>query len=139
MLSVEGRAISPAYQGNGLGTLALHDTLQQYDDVRAAASITRNPAIPRLMAKAFHTVSPDLNHPNPLRPFVHDDRIRTLTEMYARHTDTATETLPFAVDRYQGGLYGGVDPGQNMIDIPEIAGYPENGIVMIAIDRKDTV
>lgn len=137
LLSIEGRAIKREFQGNGVGKLALHDMIDTYD-VHAAASVTRNPAIPRLMANGFHTVSPDLTYHDPLHHFKQNDRIRELTEVYAEHLGANPDGLPFALGRYKGGLYGYTDPG-NAMGIPEITDDPENGIIMIATDRRAAV
>lgn len=134
LLSIEGRAIKREYQGNGIGTVALYDLLDTHD-FQAAASVTRNPAIPRLMANGFYTVSPDPEHHDPLHHFKRNDRVKELTEAYAEHIGAKHEDLPFALGRYEGGLYGYADPGHDM-GIPEIADNPENGIIMIATDRR---
>jgi hypothetical protein len=104
-------------------------------DIEAAASVTRNPAIPKLMTSGFYTVSPDLEHHDPLHHFKNNPRMRELTEVYAEHIGAPATDLPFAFGRYEGGLYGYADPGQAM-SIPEIADDPENGIIMIATDRR---
>lgn len=134
LLSIEGRAIRREYQGNGIGTLALYDLLDTHD-VESAASVTRNPAIPRLMTNGFYTVSPDLDNPDPLRHFKSNIRVRELTEVYAEHIGSEPAALPFAISRYEGGLYGYTDPGEQM-GIPQISDYPENGIIMVATDRR---
>jgi hypothetical protein len=137
VLSIEGRAIRSEYQHQGLGTLALYDILDS-EDVQAAASVTRNPAVPRLMANGFYTVSPDLNAPQPLHHMMRDARVQHVTEVYARHVGVDPADAPFAFGRYAGGLYGSTDPGRCM-PIPEIAGNPENGIIMVALDRMRAV
>jgi hypothetical protein len=87
------------------------------------------------MTNGFYTVSPDLEHHDPLHHFKRNDRVRELTEVYAEHIGASPDDLPFALGRYEGGLYGYADPGQAM-GIPEIANDPENGIIMIATDRR---
>ena len=104
-------------------------------DIESAASVTRNPAIPRLMANGFYTVSPNMDSPDPLGVYKQNERVRRLTEMYAQHVDARVDDLPFVFGRYEGGLYGYEDPGRQ-IGIPELADDPESGIIMIATDRR---
>jgi hypothetical protein len=137
LLSIEGRAIKQAYQGNGIGRLALIDLIGAYD-IQAAASVTRNPAIPRLMLNGFKVVSPNPTQPNPLHAYRHNDRVRAFTEVYAEHINAETASLPIVPGRYEGGLYGYTDPGRNM-GIPEIEADKENGVIMVAIDRREDI
>jgi hypothetical protein len=113
--------------------------LETHDDIQAAASVTRNPAVPRLMANGFYTVSPDLEHPNPLHHFKRNRLVRHLTEVYGSHVDADPGELPFAIGRYQGGLYGYTDPGLRMAGIPEVTDNPDNGVIMVAVDRRRPV
>ena len=101
-----------------------------------AASSTRNPAIPRLMAYAFHTVLPDMQAPDPLRHLVRPD-VFEVAEDYAVHIGADPAEVPFVLGRYIGGLYGGPDPGLGMRNLLEISTNPENGIIMIATDRRE--
>ncbi len=114
--------------------MALHDIVES-DRIEAAASVTRNPAVPRLMASSFYTVSPDLQAADPLHHFKDDGLVRHLTEVYATHVEADPSTLPFVPGRYGDGLYGGDDPGRRLTMLPEIAEHPGNGIIMVAIDR----
>jgi hypothetical protein len=135
LVSIEGRAIQRVHQGTGLGTLALHQLLDAHPDIAAAASVTRNPAIPRLMTRGFNVVSPDLGHENPLHHYKNNRLLRHLTEVYGAHVGADPATLPLVPNRYTGGLYGYADPGQHM-GIPQLAESPEHGIIMIATERK---
>ena len=98
------------------------------------ASVTRNPAVLRLMRKHFFTVSPDLNDPDPLY-HMQDRLIAHLVEVYGRHVGADPKDLPFVHSRYTGGLYGYADPGRDMDKLPQIASNPESGVVMIAMDQ----
>lgn len=135
LLSIEGRAIGKDFQHKGLGTLALREILAT-ENVQTAASVTRNPAVPRLMSKAFHIVSPDLEMPDALHHFKHNEHVRELTEIYAKHIDVRAEDVPFVVGRYGNGLYGFDDPGETMA-LPQISDYPGNGIIMIATEKRE--
>lgn len=106
-------------------------------DIESAASVTRNPAIPRLMASGFHTVSPDLDSDDPLHHYGRNEKVRALTETYAEHIGASPADLPLVVGRYEGGLYGYDDPGRH-IGIPELAADPESGIIMVATDRRQS-
>jgi hypothetical protein len=88
------------------------------------------------MTKGFHIVSPDLATPDPLHLAHEHALVRHLTEVYGAHIGADPAQLPFALGRYEGGLYGYADPGQAMTNIPEIADNPENGIIMVAVGRK---
>lgn len=103
------------------------------------ASVTRNPAVLRLMAKFFRIVSPDLDDPDPFHHLKDDKLVQHLTKVYGRHVGADPAHLPMVVGRYTGGLYGGADPGKNIKQLPAIARHPENGMVMIALDRRYTV
>jgi hypothetical protein len=133
LLSIEGRAIRREHQGQGLGTLALHDILEA-TGAPMAASVTRNPAVPKLMTRAFHTVLPDLTAPDALHTMQRAD-VQEATELYASHVGADPADAPFVFGRYTGGLYGGTDPGAHM-PLTEITSDPENGIIMIATDRR---
>ena len=135
LLSIEGRAIRPEYQGKGLGTLALSGILK-VTNVPAAASVTRNPAVLRLMTTGFQIVSPDMGAGDPLHYFRNDERVQEATEVYGRHVVADPQSLPFVYDRYTGGLYGESDPGQNLTALPQVANNPENGVIMAAVERR---
>jgi len=137
LLSIEGRAIRQAYQGNGVGKLALVDLVDTYD-IQAAASVTRNPAIPRLMRTAFSIVSPDPANADPLHAYHNNSQVRAFTEVYAEHIGADTATLPIVPGRYEGGLYGYADPGLAM-GIPEIESSNESGVVMVAVNRRGDI
>lgn len=100
----------------------------------AAASVTRNPAIPRVMRECFHGVMPDLTAEDPLR-HMRDPLFGHLATIYARHIGSDPHDAPFVPGRYTGGLYGADDPGQGMARLPGMAENPENGIMMLAADR----
>lgn len=133
LLSIEGRAIRRAHQAKGLGGLSLKKLLaeEQFD---AVASVTRNPAIVRLMRKGFLTVLPDLSDPDPLH-HMRDPVVRHLVQTYGRHIGADEASLPFVHGRYKGGLYGYADPGEQMNVLSEIANSPESGVIVIAMDE----
>lgn len=135
ILSIEGRAIRPEYQNQGLGSLALKDILQKIPNITAAASVTRNPAVLKLMGKNFRTVSPDLGAVDPLHFVKENDRVQKVSTIYAEHIGADSAQIPFVFDRYAGGLYGDNDLGKAM-PISEIAQNPQHGIIMVAIDRR---
>ncbi len=137
LLSIEGRAIRRAHQANGLGMLSLKKLIAEEDYV-AMASVTRNPAIIKLMRKAFYTVLPDLTDADPLHP-MQDKVVRHLVNVYGRHVGADPRDLPFVHGRYKGGLYGYADPGKGLEGLPQIAGSPESGIVMIAMDEAKLI
>lgn len=116
-----------------MGGLSLKKLLaeEQFD---AVASVTRNPAIVRLMGKGFFTVLPDLNDPDPLH-HMRDPLIRHLVQAYGAHIGADEASLPFVHGRYKGGLYGYTDPGEGMNALPEIANNPESGVIVIAMDE----
>jgi hypothetical protein len=136
VLSIEGRAIRPEFQGQGLGSLALHEILQTEKDITAAASVTRNPAVPRLMHKAFYTVSPDLQAEDPLHLVRNDGVLREISEDYSEYVGADPAETPLVRGRYEGGLYGGDDPGRGMRGLPEVSEHPANGVIMVAMDRR---
>lgn len=138
VLSIEGRAIRKDFQGRGFGTQALRDIVQT-ENVQAAASVTRNPAVPFLMHKVFRVVSPDLSAAEPLHYFDNVSEVRDLTEVYARHVAADPAELPFVRGRYGEGLYGFDDPGRDMLGLPGIAENPGDGIIMVALDRRSEV
>lgn len=104
-------------------------------DVQAVASVTRNPAVPRLMGKAFHVVSPDLSAADPLHHYKESALVRHISEVYAKYVGGDPEVAPFVYDRYGNGLYGHEDPGRLMA-LPEIANHPGNGIIMVATAKR---
>jgi hypothetical protein len=106
------------------------------EDITAAASVTRNPAVLGLMHKSFSTVSPDITAENPLHLFENNPTVQELTELYAAHVDAPMEALPFALRRYGDGLYGQEDPGVALTQLPVIAGHPGNGVIMVATNRR---
>ena len=120
LLSIEGRAIRSDFQGRGLGSAALRELLLTEPDVVAAASCTRNPAIPRLMSRYFGKVSPDISHANPLHYYETDEFVRYFTEQYGNHVNVLPQDAPFAYGRYVGGLYGHDDPGANFLGVPQL-------------------
>jgi hypothetical protein len=136
LLTIEGRAIRQDCQGQGLGTLALKQLLANVN-VDAVASVTRNPAVPKLMTKVFHIVSPDLSSPDPLHYFKSSRLIQHMTNSYAEHIGAAVEDQPFVCNRYGDGLYGGYDPGREMTCLPQISNNPSNGIIMVAMAQKE--
>lgn len=137
IVSIEGRAIRQEFQGQGLGSLALRHLLKQDNSIVAAASVTRNPAVPKVMSKCFAKVAPDLSAIQPLEIY-NDPQIKTIMEAYGNYLGISPQNLPFAVGRYKGGLYGYEDVGKQMDKIPQIANYPENGIIMAAINRRES-
>ena len=136
LVSIEGRAIHQDFQKRRLGSIALRELLVSEPEIVAAASCTRNPAIPRLMNRYFDKVSPDISHTHPLHLYEDDEDIRYFTEVYGTHVGAAPEDLPFTYGRYKGGLYGSNDPGVNFPGIPEIQTNGENGIIMVATERN---
>ena len=133
MLSIEGRAIRREYQGLGLGALSVRKLIQE-EDFDAAASVTRNPAVLRLMRKHFYTVSPDLSDPDPLY-YMDNLVIGHVVDVYGKHVGADPQDLPFVHGRYTGGLYGYADPGRGMEALPQIADNPESGIIMVAMNE----
>ncbi|HSX34143.1 MAG TPA: hypothetical protein VLF62_00685 [Candidatus Saccharimonadales bacterium] len=133
LLSIEGRAIKREYQGRGLGKTALQQILatEQFD---AAASVTRNPAVLKVMQSGFCTVSPDLRAADPLH-YMRDPLLRELASVYSAHIGSDPKDAPFVPGRYTGGLYGGEDPGRGMAALPQLAANPENGVMMLAADK----
>lgn len=132
-LSIEGRAIRRDYQALGLGSLSLRElTLEEKFD--AVVSVTRNPAVLRLMRRHFYTVSPDLTDPDPLH-YMGDPMVSHVVDMYGEHIGADPRDLPFVHGRYTGGLYGYADPGRAMGALPQIADKPESGIIMVAMDE----
>ncbi len=136
LLSIEGRAISREFQGKGLGSTALRELLLSEPEAIAAASCTRNPAIPRLMSRYFTTVSPDIKDTNPLHFYNDNEIIRYLTAVYGEHVNASPADLPFTYGRYTGGLYGADDPGAAFPGLPELQISPENGMIMVATGRR---
>lgn len=133
LLSIEGRAIRREYQGHGLGKAALQEILrtEQFD---AAASVTRNPAVLKVMQSGFCTVSPDLRAADPLHS-MRDPLLQELAQVYSAHIGSNPAEAPFVNGRYTGGLYGGVDPGAGIAALPQLANHPENGVMMLAVDK----
>jgi len=138
LLSIEGRAIHKAFQGRGLGTTALYEVLAN-TDIFAAASVTRNPAVPKLMSKAFRVVSPDLGAPDPLHAFHSSPLVYDVTDFYAQHIGANPAETPLVRGRYGEGLYGLDDPGQGMTALPEVQLNPGDGIIMVAIERREDI
>ncbi|MBV2357152.1 GNAT family N-acetyltransferase [Streptomyces sp. J2-1] len=134
--SIEGRATLTAYQGMGLGALALARFLE-VTGAETVVSVTRNPAVCRLMARRFTVCLPDLDPAaaDPLRPLEHS-AVRDAVKRYADHLDAADNPLPFLENRYPGGLYGAADPGRAM-PFPELAGHPANGMITVGTNRPD--
>ncbi|KOV83935.1 GNAT family N-acetyltransferase [Nocardia sp. NRRL S-836] len=130
---VEGRAIAPAHQRGGLGTRCFRDFLDT-TGANAVATVTRNPAICRMMAAEFRTVLPDLSSDRPLRT-LHHSGIATAVRHYAGHLGADVAELPFIRNRYPGGLYGVRDPGLRMPS-PEISRDPSCGVITVGVGRK---
>lgn len=133
LLSIEGRAIRREHQALGLGALSLRKLIQE-EEFDAVASVTRNPAVLRLMRKHFYTVSPDLSDPDPLH-YMNDSVVSHVVDVYGKHIGADPQDLPFVHGRYTGGLYGYTDPGRGMDVLPQIADNPESGVIMVAMDE----
>ncbi|USX55493.1 GNAT family N-acetyltransferase [Lentzea sp. HUAS12] len=129
---VEGRAITPAHQRGGLGTRCFREFVDT-TGANAVATVTRNPAVCRMMAAEFRTVLPDLASDRPLRT-LHHPGIATAVRSCAAHLGADAAGLPFIRDRYPGGLYGVRDPGLRM-PLPEISRDPSCGIITAGVAR----
>ncbi|MFC0112544.1 GNAT family N-acetyltransferase [Kibdelosporangium aridum] len=92
LLSVEGRAIAREHQRRGLGVRALQGLLE-VTDASMIASVTRSPAIPKLMKHAFYTILPDLSALNPFHPVERHD-VREAAECYARYAGADPVNMP---------------------------------------------
>lgn len=139
LLSHDGRAILEEFRGQHLASAALDRLLECGNlHIIAAAGATRNPAVPKVMAHRFSTVSPDISCPDdPLHHLSDDPRMRYVTEVYARHIGANSATLPFN-HRYGEGLYGSKDndPGQQM-PLAEVRNNPGMAVIAVAIDKKE--
>ncbi|WP_055546861.1 GNAT family N-acetyltransferase [Streptomyces sp. NBRC 110028] len=133
--AIEGRATRTAYQGMGLGMRAFAGFL---DVTRAdiVTSVTRNPAVCRLMAHHFEVSLPDL------RPSAHDPLwplkrrgVSDAMRRYADHLDVSHDRLPILENRYPSGLYGVADPGKGM-PLPDLANHPEHGMIAVGVGRQ---
>lgn len=130
---IEGRAITPAHQGGGLGTRCFREFVDT-TGATAVATVTRNPAVCRMMAAEFRTVLPDLTSDRPLQT-VHHPGVATAVRRCAGHLGVDVAALPFIRNRYPGGLYGVRDPGLRM-PLPEISRDPSCGIITVGVGRK---
>ncbi|KJK42531.1 hypothetical protein UK23_36720 [Lentzea aerocolonigenes] len=130
---VEGRAIAPAHQRGGLGTRCFREFVDT-TGANAVATVTRNPAICRMMAAEFRTVLPDLTSDRPLRT-LRDPEVATAVRRYAAHLGIDVAEPPFLRNRYPGGLYGVRDPGLRM-PLPEISRDPSCGVITVGVGRK---
>ncbi len=136
LLSHDGRAIVKEFQGRGLARVALTALLKDDDlHICAAAGATRNPAVPKVMASSFNTVSPDITRPDdPLHHYRDDPSVQYITDVYARHIGADLEHLPFT-HRYGDGLYGKDDPGQRM-PLAQIRETPGMAVIAVAVNKK---
>jgi hypothetical protein len=64
-------------------------------NAQAVAAVTKDSAIPRLVGKVFHIVSPDYTSANPLHRLENHPLVRHITEVYAEHIGTTTDGVPF--------------------------------------------
>jgi hypothetical protein len=133
--SIEGWATLPEYQNLGLGAEAFTLFLDA-TGAGTVVSVSRNPAVATLMARRFTIVLPDLTTTtdDPLWTFKHP-RTRDAVQWYARHLGADESCLPFLVDRYPGGLYGGKDPGKFM-PLPELADHPANAMIVVGTGKR---
>ncbi|MGZ3146387.1 GNAT family N-acetyltransferase [Lentzea chajnantorensis] len=127
---VEGRAITPAHQRGGLGTRCFREFVDT-TGASAVATVTRNPAVCRMMAAEFRTVLPDLTSDRPLRT-LHHPGVAMAVRTYAAHLGADGAGLPFIRNRYPGGLYGVRDPGLRM-PLPEISRDPSCGVITVGV------
>ena len=137
LLTHDGRAIRKEFQGQRLASVAL-DKLLEDDNlhITAAAGATRNPAVPKVMARSFATVSPDVSRPDdPLYHYHNNPLVRYITDLYARRIGADVTTLPFT-HRYGEGLYGASDPGKQM-PLAEIRNNPGMAVIAVAVDKKE--
>jgi len=135
LLSVEEQAIRKEFQHRGLGVLSLYDVLQAEEGVQAAALVTRSSTAVRLLGNGFGTVSPDLAAIEPLHHRKHNQLVRHLTAVYAKHVGATPRHAPYVHDYYEDGLYGDPDPAVQLGCLPEVTNYPRNGVIAVALDR----
>ena len=129
---IEGRAIAPAHQRGGLGTRCFREFVDM-TGANAVASVTRNPAVCRMMAAEFRTALPDLASDCPLQTLRHPG-VAAAVRCYAGHLGAEVAELPFLRNRYPDGLYGARDPGLRM-PLAAINRDPSCGIITVGVGR----
>jgi len=137
LLALEGIAIKREFHARGIGKAAVHGALRD-SDVDAMAAVTRNPAIINTVNSAFHTAMPDLRLADPLEG-LRDRTVCHIAKVYGRHIGVGAADVPFARNRYTGGLYGDYDVGRDLTGLPEIAANPEHGIIVVGLGKRSDI